>query len=91
MSKAKPLTYAARARNYERQRGRERDPHRMTLDQCTPRQRRRLMHKERRAWRAYAFQHDDDYISAWQDELDDYEPEPYCVTPGCDCSGDDDD
>lgn len=90
MSAAAPLGFGARARRYMAQSGREWDPHRMSLDQVTSRQRRRLMRKERRSWRACAEEYRD--WGGATDDLDDYEPPEagYCVTPGCDCCGDDD-
>lgn len=54
MSAATPLGFHARARRYMAASGREWDPHRMSLDQCTPAQRRRLMRKERRSWARHA-------------------------------------
>jgi hypothetical protein len=46
------LDYADRCERYARQRGWPYDPHRLSIDQMTPRQRRRALKKERHAWAA---------------------------------------
>jgi hypothetical protein len=51
---AKPLDYADRARRCFAQRGIAYDPQRMSIHRLTPAQRRRALHKERRAWRKAA-------------------------------------
>jgi hypothetical protein len=91
MSAATPLGFHDRARRYMAASGREWDPHRMSLDQVTPRQRRRLMHKERRSWRKRADQHRHD---SWLDCDVCGLPDPYngygdgigsCDCPRCEC------
>lgn len=96
MSNAAPLTYTERGANYLRQAGRAEDEDRMLADQVTPRQRRRMFHKERRSWGGYAQPEDTAFDwHATTDDLDDDDQDPhdlgYCVTPGCNCCGDDDD
>jgi hypothetical protein len=48
--RGKPLDYAARCQRYARQAGWAYDGHRMSISRLTPRQRRRALHKEHRAW-----------------------------------------
>lgn len=88
-----PLTYTERAERYIRQRtGQEPDERRMLADQVTPRQRRRMFKKERRSWPGYSRRAVDMPWDPRHVDLDDYEPDAhYCVTPGCNCCGDDDD
>jgi len=54
MSTAKPLLYGDRCERYARQRGWKYDPHAMSVHHLTPRQRRRAIAKERRAWPGYS-------------------------------------
>jgi hypothetical protein len=83
VSAAAPLGFHARARNYMAASGREWDPHRMWLEQCTPRQRRRLMHKERRSWVTYSRRSRD---MPWDPRYDAPDGSVY-VSGGCDVCG----
>jgi hypothetical protein len=51
VSRAEPLLYADRAERYLTQRGIPYDEHTVSWGHLTPAQRRRSLHKERRAWR----------------------------------------
>lgn len=87
MSAAKPLDYAARCERYARQRGWAYDEHRHSIGHLTPRQYRRAIHKEGRAFglKFVIIDPHDDGDQDWDGAS--YEPDGHCVTPGCDCCG----